>query len=64
MIIPFDKDFKNRARLHRFIDEFAQKPASWRQEFLRRLEASPLDEGGKEVLSVLTTLHFEITPKD
>jgi hypothetical protein len=33
MIIPFDKDFKNRARLHRFIDEFAQKPASWRQEF-------------------------------
>jgi hypothetical protein len=58
MIIPFDK--KNRAALDKFIDEFAMKSASWRTEFLDRFSRFELDEGGKEFLSNLAKLHFEI----
>jgi hypothetical protein len=60
-VIPFDKDFKKRNELDRFISEFAQKPATWRREFISRFEALPLDDGGKEFLGVLQTLHSEIT---
>jgi hypothetical protein len=57
----FDKDFASRTELNQFIDEFAQRPASWRREFLDRFEASPLDDAGKELLGNLAKLHFEIT---
>jgi len=65
MIIPFDKDFKARAEVTKFVDEFSRKPASWRQEFLRRLEASVGDAAGaKECLAALADLHHVITLKD
>jgi hypothetical protein len=57
----FDKDFADRTNLDEFIDRFAQEPASWRREFLDRFEASPLDAGGREFLSNLAKLHFEIS---
>jgi len=64
MIIPFDKDFKARTEVTKFVDEFMMKPAAWRQEFLDRMAASPLDDGGKECLAVLANLHHVITLKD
>jgi hypothetical protein len=36
------------------------KSASWRTEFLDRFSRFELDEGGKEFLSNLAKLHFEI----
>jgi len=64
-VIPFDKDFKARAEVTKFVDEFSRKPASWRREFLRRLSASVVDEaGGKECLAALTDIHHVITLKD
>jgi hypothetical protein len=56
----FDKDFADRTALDEFIDDFSQRPASWRKEFLDRFEASQLDEGGKEFLSNLAQLDFTI----
>lgn len=55
-----EKDFLARTELDQFINRFAQEPASWRREFLDRFEASPLDDGGKELLGTLAKLHFEL----
>jgi hypothetical protein len=56
-----DDDFIDRTKIAQVIDWFALQSAHSRSEFMDRFEAMPLDSGGKELLSTLAKLHFELT---
>jgi hypothetical protein len=55
-----DEDFSNRQKLGEAIDWFAFLSGPERALFLNRLEAQPLDSGGRELLEILAKLDHEL----
>ena len=55
-----DDDFINRTKMAGIIDWFATLSESERAHFMNRLEAGPLDDAGREFLSILSGLDHEI----